>query len=130
MEHPSAELPPPPYSGSVEGPPPTYSTGGVKIRDPKKGDDDDNDGGGGQYTALPSPPAFISAPQNGNPEPNSNNYGGEVLVLPEAPIAQAHVSLPAAPGDVANIPPVIAVATPQGAPGYDDLAARFAALSK
>ena len=119
---------PPPYS---EEAPPEYSSSGVRIKDSTKTDvdrDDDNSG------AMQSPPAYsgATAAQAFEQPPSSNGSagsgsGGEFAHLPAAPVARAEVCLPAAPGDSNSAPPVVATPT---APEYDDLAARFAALSK
>ena len=117
MEHPPAY---------PQGPVPEYSTAGVKIKDSKTLDtdrDDDPPGSGGEYAP---PPPYTSPVVS--PGPPSSDSTGE-FALPEAPMAHAEVCLPAAPGDAAPVAPV-AAAGAGATPDYDDLAARFAALSK
>lgn len=114
--------------GQMESPP-EYSAGGVKIRNPKI-DDTSNDVDG---MTLPSPPAYIP-PTDGTdlfpPGGRNDNGGGGEVVMPEIPVAQAVVHMPAAPGDNANVAPLETAPASSTTPDYDDLAARFAALSK
>lgn len=136
--------PPPTFAQSLEdqsahsaGDPILYAASGAKIKDSTKSDlgrDDDNSSGGG--VTPHSPPIYMNYPgqnQSGGPgdnmEPTSvyMNYPGQGgdIGLPEAPIAHAQVCLPAAPGDAQPAPAISAAS-----PDYDDLAARFAALSR